>query len=182
MKKDIFTIIITIVAAAAVAFFLLISLMPETVKAEERFAVWREVRVVNNDTMLSDEAFEACNEIGEEYGISPELIMAIAETESSGNPNAKNGSCEGLMQVAGRWHKDRMKRLDVEDIYDERGNILIATDYLLELFEEYEDVTRILDEYNGNSAAAGNEERGIVSEYAETVLSRAAELERAHGK
>lgn len=86
-----------------------------------------------------------------------------------------------MMQVSGRWHKDRMKRLDVQDIYDERGNILVATDYLLELFEEYEDVTRILDEYNGNSAAAGNEERGIVSEYAETVLERAAELERAHG-
>lgn len=179
MKKDVLP---WIAAAGAIAFFLISIFAPERVEAAERFAVWREVKIVKNDTLLSDDAFLACTEIGEKYGISPELIMAIAETESGGDPEAVNGGCEGLMQVSGRWHKDRMKRLDVADIYDERGNILVATDYLLELFEEYEDVTRILDEYNGNSAAAGNEERGIVSEYAEAVLSRAADLERAHGK
>lgn len=183
MKREQIRDTVHIILITIAFFCVIISIfIAEQIKAAERFAVWREVDIVSNDTMLSDEAFQACNEIGKEYGISPELIMAIAEVESSGNPNAKNGGCEGLMQVASRWHKDRMKRLDVEDIYDERGNILIATDYLLELFEEYEDVTRILDEYNGNSAAAEYEERGIISEYAEAVLSRAADLERAHGK
>ena len=129
-----------------------------------------------NDTLLSDEAYEACVEIGTEYGVSPELLMAIAETESTGNPQAYNGGCYGLMQVSTSAHGKRMNELGVSDIYDEYGNILLATDYLLELFEEYEDVTYILDIYNGNSKADRNAEQGIVSEYAEKILNRAAEI------
>lgn len=141
--------------------------MYETVQASNKFY---------NNTLLSDEAYEMCVEIGYEYGVSPELLMAIAETESTGNPKAYNGGCCGLMQVSTSAHGQRMNKLCVNDIYDEYGNILLATDYLLELFEEYEDVTYILDIYNGNSKADRNAEQGIVSEYAEKILERAAEI------
>lgn len=86
------------------------------------------------------------------------------------------------MQVSERWHQDRMERLGVTDIYDERGNIKVGTDYLAELFEEYEEPTLVLDIYNGNSKAFEYYEQGIVSEYADKVLTRAAELEKIHGK
>ena len=137
---------------------------------------------VSEDTYIEPEYQEHCNEIGEMYGICPELLMAMIESESSGNPKAENGSCKGLLQVSERWHKDRMERLGVTDIYDPYGNILVAADYLLELFEKYEDVAYALDVYNGNSKAAYNYEDGIMSNYATKILTRSEKLERLHGK
>ena len=137
----------------------------------------------DNDTYISDEIQGYCIEIGEEYGVCPELLMAMIEAESSGNPEATNGSCKGLMQVSDRWHKDRMERLGVTDIYDEYGNILVGTDYLMELAEEYGDIGVVLMVYNGDSRAddysAGECE---LSSYADKILKRSAYLEELHGK
>lgn len=135
------------------------------------------------DTFLSKTAVYACEKYGKEYNICPELLMAIAEAESHGNPEAENGGCKGIMQVAERWHKDRMERLGVTDIFDTKGNILVATDYLYELFEKYEDVGMVLMTYNGDSRAddymSGKAE---LSAYAEKILERSTELERLNGK
>ena len=109
-------------------------------------------------------------------------IMAIIETESSGNPNAKNGTCTGLMQVSSRWHADRMKRLGVRSLYDERGNVRVGTDYLAELIGEHGDVATALMVYHGESDALSKAENGIVSSYASKILERSAELERLHNK
>ena len=108
--------------------------------------------------------------------------MAIIETESSGNPNAKNGTCTGLMQVSSRWHADRMKRLGVRSLYDERGNVRVGTDYLAELIGEHGDVATALMVYHGESDALSKAENGIVSSYASKILERSAELERLHNK
>lgn len=136
----------------------------------------------DNDTYISDTARAACVECGEQYGICAELLMAIAEVESRGRPDVKNGSCCGLMQVSVKWHKDRMERLGVTDIFDEYGNILVVADYLAELFEKYHEASLVLDIYNGNSKAQKNYENGILSDYARAVLERSAELEVLHGK
>ena len=136
-----------------------------------------------NDTYIAEEYQQYCVEIGNMYGICPELLMAIIESESSGNPNAQNGNCKGLMQVSEKWHKDRMNRLGVADILDPYGNILVATDYLAELFEKYEDVGMVLMVFNGDSRAKDywNGTAGL-SKYAETILARSEVLERIHGK
>ena len=134
------------------------------------------------DTWISNTAQKACVDYGNEYGICPELIMAIIETESSGNPNAKNGTCTGLMQVSSRWHADRMKRLGVRSLYDERGNVRVGTDYLAELIGEHGDVATALMVYHGESDALSKAENGIVSSYASKILERSAELERLHNK
>ena len=134
------------------------------------------------DTYIAEEYQSYCEEIGEMYCVCPELLMAMIETESSGNPDATNGTCKGLMQVSEKWHKDRMKRLGVKDIYDPYGNILVATDYLMELADKYEDIGLVLDVYNGNSKAMLNAENGILSEYAAKILYRAEMLERIHWK
>ena len=131
---------------------------------------------------LSDEAIEACEKYGEEYHICPELLESIIEAESGGNQYARHGSCKGLMQVSTRWHTNRMERLGVTDIYDVDGNVHVGADYLAELFEEYEDASYVLDIYNGNSKAEEYYEQGIISDYADKVLTLSEKLERLHGK
>ena len=134
-----------------------------------------------NDTWISEEAQEQCITYGEEYGICPELLMAIIEQESSGQAYAEHGSCKGLMQVSEKWHKDRMKRLGVTDIFD--GNVLVGTDYLAELFAENDDLYWVLMAYNGGIDYANRMyEAEKYSRYAVSIANRSAELERLHGK
>lgn len=110
------------------------------------------------------------------------MLMAIIEAESRGDAYAENGGCKGLCQVSVRWNKSRMRSLGVTDIYDEYSNILVGADYLAELFEEYEDPAVVLMVYHGEDKALSRAERGDISDYAEKILDRSAELERLHGK
>lgn len=59
-------------------------------------------------SFISEEAQESCVKYGEEYGICPELLMAMIEKESSGRPDVESGGCKGLMQISDCWHKDRI--------------------------------------------------------------------------
>lgn len=137
----------------------------------------------DEDTYIKPEYQKHCEEIGEMYCICPELLMAMIETESSGRADAENGSCKGLMQVSEKWHKDRMERLGVTDIFDPYGNILVASDYLLELFKKHQDVGVVLMVYNGDSRADDFADgKCDLSEYAQKILDRSAQLERLHGK
>ena len=134
-----------------------------------------------NDTWISEKAQEQCITYGEEYGICPELLMAIIEQESSGQAYAENGSCKGLMQVSEKWHKDRMERLGVTDIFE--GNVLVGTDYLSELFAENDDLYWVLMAYNGGIDYANRMyEAEKYSNYAVSIANRSAELERLLGK
>lgn len=122
-------------------------------------------------------------EISEDYGICPELIMAMVEVESNYKPDAENGDCIGLMQVSSKWHADRMEKLGVTDLYDPYGNILVGVDFVAELAEEYEDIGLVLMLYNmHHDTAMELYERCELSNYAEKILTRSAELERLHGK
>lgn len=134
----------------------------------------------DNRTYISDTAINACVQYGEQYGICPELLMAIIEAESSGNPKAQNDGCMGLMQISERWHRDRMERLGVKDIFDEKGNILVGVDYLAELRDRYSDLAMVLMTYNGDSLADEFYETGEISEYALQIMERSAELEQIH--
>ena len=143
----------------------------------------------------STEAAEGCiseaeliaitEEVGAMYDICPELLQALVERESTFYINATNGNCKGLAQISTRWHTERMERLGVTDIYEPYGNILVAADYLRELFDEREDddVYYVLMRYNmaidtANSLYAAGE----ITDYARSIVRRAAELERLHGK
>lgn len=83
---------------------------------------------------------------GRHYGIAPELIMAIMETESSFNPMAKSRSnALGLMQVkantAGRDYFSIIKGYKHTPtsayLYDPQKNIDLATGYLQILSKRY---------------------------------------------
>ncbi len=135
-----------------------------------------------NPTNISVEAQVSCYEYGEMYDICPELLMAMIEAESSGNPNAENGDCKGLMQISERWHTGRMAEIGADDIWNETDNIHIGANYLHELFNRYEDVALVLMVYNGESDAVEKAENGYISDYARKILDRSAELERWKGK
>ena len=128
------------------------------------------------ETYIDPTYIEICTEVGEEYGICPELLMALIERESSGHADAQNGSCKGLCQVSEKWHKDRMERLGVTDIFDPYGNILLAADYLTELGADHLDIAVCIGTYHGESHPE------IMSNYTEWILERSEELERLHGK
>ena len=122
-----------------------------------------------------------------ERNICPELVQAIIERESSWNPKAKNGDCIGLMQINPKYQRERLEKfgLTAEDLMDPYNNILVGTDYLLELFEKYGDLYAVLQFYNaGYSENYGLKawEDGRYSKYAIEVSERSAELERLHGK
>lgn len=126
-----------------------------------------------------------CNEIGERYGICPELIQAIVEKESNYNESAVSShGAIGLMQVIPRWNQDRMDRLCVTDLTDPYQNILCGTDLIAELADKYEDLYLVLMCYNQGEYGGAIEqwENGQYSDYAVSIVERAAELEEAHGK
>lgn len=125
---------------------------------------------------------ELAEQVGEAYGICPELLQAIAWRESNYQEKAEGTGCSGLMQVAEHWHRERMEKLQVKDLYNPEGNMLVAADYLAELFEKYEDPGMVLMVYNGDSRAEEYQQTGELSAYAAAILEKSAQLERAHGK
>lgn len=142
----------------------------------------QEIAAEDKNTPPQSQIEEWTIEIGERYNICPEFIQAVIERESRYDTNAKNGSCMGLMQVSDRWHIGRMERLGVSSLYNPYGNILVGTDYLAELFEEYGEAALVLMVYHGESDAIEKYNRGEISAYAEWILARSAELEQLHGK
>lgn len=133
------------------------------------------------ETFISDEAYAACIKYAEEYNLSPELLMAMIERESVGDPNAYNGTDSGLMQITEKWHYDRMERLNVTDLFDTDQNIHTGADFLAELFERYGDTYFVLMVYNmGYDKADRLYSRGKISNYAMEIVARADELTLLH--
>lgn len=160
-------------------------------EAQQQYEAQRYIQMRDADKELTEmgieippQVIEYCSNAGELYDISPEFLEAICWVESNCDPDAVNGSCKGIMQVSDKWHYDRMERLGVTSIFDEEGNILVATDYLRELFDTYGcDDALVLMVYNGDSKADDFANgKAEMSEYAKKVLTIASLLERANGK
>ena len=138
--------------------------------------------VDSQDTWICEEYQEYIYDISEDYCVSPELIMAIVEHESSGQAHVVNssGTCVGLMQIYAKYHYDRMARLGVSNLYDPYSNILVGVDYLMELAAEYDDLPLVLMMYNGSSDATERARTGNYTSYANGIMKRADELTRIH--
>lgn len=102
---------------------------------------------------VPDEIKIVCSKYGNEYGIEPELLEAIAWRESRfvANMVSENGSCKGVMQVNDQIHKERIEKLAVKDIYDIDENIHVAADYLAELLKDNPSIEYALARYHGES-------------------------------
>lgn len=114
----------------------------------------------------------------EEYHIKPELVLAVIGQESNYDAAAigDSGRSFGLMQVQPRWHGDRMQQLGCTDLLDPYQNVIVGVDILAEKLEG--GLEWGLMAYNGgNQYADSMKARGEVSEYAESVIMLAEELE-----
>ena len=143
----------------------------------------KEVGAEGKETWIDKEYVDICEDVGKHYHVSPELLEAIIETESSGEQYANNGECKGLCQIYADVHGVRMARLGITDIYDPKSNIKLAADILAECYKAYgDDTMMVLMLYNGTAHAKQRAEGGDFSDYARKVSKRAYELEGVHNK
>lgn len=97
-------------------------------------------------------------EAGKKYGVNPQLLWAIAKTESQFNPNAfnqknKNGSYDiGIMQI-NSIHLDELwikYGISENDLYNPRLNIHIGAKILKDCLNKHKDnLTNGITCYNG---------------------------------
>lgn len=108
------------------------------------------------------------DKMAKRYGLNPNVIKALIEEESGWLASAEgdNGQSVGLMQIQERWHKERMKRLGVNDLYDSKQNITVGCDILSELLNKYGNYKDALSVYNSGNVHDGKQ-------YAERVLKNA---------
>lgn len=106
--------------------------------------------------------------MAKKYGLNPDVIKALIEEESGWLSSAEgdDGNSIGLMQIQERWHKERMKRLGVTDLYDPEQNITLGCDILSELVNKYGNYRDALSVYNSGNTVEGRE-------YADKILSNA---------
>lgn len=156
---------------------------PEATEADQATATSTEPQIEElstpdpNDTWIPEDEQQYCRQAGEAFGISPELLMAIIESESSGQQYARNGNCIGLMQVDQRYHTGRMQRLGFSNLWDKQANIYTGASLLAELMEKYGDTGYALMAYNGTSNVSS---RTSLTRYASKILDRSDELQSIH--
>lgn len=108
------------------------------------------------------------DKMAKRYGLDSRIIKALIEEESGWCESAEgdNGNSIGLMQIQKHWHKDRMKRLRVTDLYDPQQNITVGCDILSELLNKYGNYKDALSVYNSGNIHDGKQ-------YAERILKNA---------
>lgn len=112
--------------------------------------------------------------IADHFGLDKELIQAIVQVESGGDPKAvgDNGNSIGLMQIQPKWHKRRMSRYGFteKDLYSPICNLIVGCDYLKECMDMGNGTDFALMMYNGGMEEAyRNYRSGTVTEYVKKV-------------
>lgn len=107
----------------------------------------------------------------DEKGLSPLLILAIIEKESSLRPQVVNSyGAVGLMQVVPRWHPEKLESDDhVTELQQPETNIRVGATIL----------SQYLKSKNGDLQAALKKYSGNAKGYAEKVASFRQELRAA---
>ena len=164
----------------------------DTIEQEDTSVQVTSINAITPDTQLGVINTPVCTEyqdyveqICSAYGIMPELVVAIMETESGGVRTAYNGSygCVGLMQINESVHRGRMAKLGVEDLYDPYSNILVGVDLLSELLEnDDQNVYLALAHYHGERDANSRTNSGNYSSYVKNIIARTQELLSEQGK
>jgi hypothetical protein len=109
----------------------------------------------------------AWEEAGKRQGMSPELLIAMMQKESSLRPKVESSyGAQGLMQVVRRWHHDKLH--PSESLFDPAVNIRVGADVL----EEY------LHNAGGSLRTALINYSGNAKGYATRVLNESYALAR----
>lgn len=135
----------------------------------------------NGETWINKEYVSYINRVCEEKHLSPEMVTAIIEQESSGQANVvSSAGCVGLMQLnqSNEFAKGR-------NLYDWKQNIDAGTDYLIYLYEKFGDDNYVVltaywcGEY---SVKVSDAMEGNYDYYPEKICKRAFALEELRGK
>ena len=133
------------------------------------------------DTIVCEEYVGYAIEVAGLYdNISPELLIAIIETESRGRANVtSSGNAKGLMQIIQKWHRGRMQSLGVTNLYDPRSNILVGANLMNELLNKYDLYTALMCYNEGEyGSAIRRAAQGNYSYYAKKIVNRMNELKK----
>jgi soluble lytic murein transglycosylase len=134
-------------------------------------------RLARNDIM---ELADSIHLAGQRYGIRPEMILAVIQTESSFVADAiSNKGAIGLMQLLPSTAREVAGELEIEWtgdhlLKDPQVNIELGAYYLSKLIDDFEDVDMALSAYNaGPGRVSRLVGRGIEmsGEYSHRVLS-----------
>ena len=110
---------------------------------------------------------EHIDKTAKRYGLEPGIVKALIEEESGWCASAEgdNGQSIGLMQIQPRWHKERLTRLGITNLYDPKQNVTVGCDILAELLGKYGNYKDALSVYNSGNTLDGRE-------YAERILKK----------
>lgn len=124
-----------------------------------------------------------CFEIGEEYHIAPELLIAIIEPESGGDADAVNSEtgCMGLMQLHPKYADYYLAKAGCNDPFNPEHNIRAGCEILTEKFEKYIDLPLVLMKYHGESKATSRFKSGKYSKYCIAIMKRMDEMQAITG-
>ncbi len=113
------------------------------------------------------EAEDHITKVAKQYGLDPSVVKALIEEESGWCSSAEGdgGNSIGLMQIQERWHRERMQRLGVTDLYDPKQNVKVGCDILAELLGKYGNYKDALSVYNSGNTKDGKQ-------YAERILNK----------
>jgi soluble lytic murein transglycosylase-like protein len=128
------------------------------------------------DKTYVDMAIEECKK----YGVSPYLIVAQIEAESSGQPDAVScANAVGLMQIIEKWNYDTMEEFGVTDLTDPKGNIQVGVKIMSCLLSKYDTKTALMCYNEGEYGTARKRAaEGNYSAYAKKITARAEELKK----
>ena len=159
---------------------------PHRPTEEELLQAWWEFDRPN-DPDIPDELEEAVYIYSDMFNICPEFMEAIFDKETGGtfkeDVKDKSGKCWGVAQINIKAQAKRIKDygLTPEDMLTYDGAVLVATSYVAELFDEYEDPAIVLMKYNGATTALQNYTKtGKLNYYTRYILKRSQELEEKH--
>jgi soluble lytic murein transglycosylase-like protein len=105
--------------------------------------------------------------------------MGLIKTESEFNPNVISETNDyGLMQINKINHKWLSEELGITDFLDPYQNVRAGIYILKDLFDEYEDTSKVLMAYNmGETGAKRLWVRGIYeSKYSKEIINNAKDF------
>jgi len=115
-------------------------------------------------------------EVGDRFGLDPQLILTVIEVESGFNAQAESHcGAMGLMQIM----PETAKGLNLKNPYDPYENIVAGVKYLKQQLDRFGSIDLALAAYNAGPGAV--EQHGGIPPYQETQQYVKIILERYYG-